>query len=137
MDLTLTLLDARTLYENHFKVDMPSNLPYIEAATMVMKAVGWDTFMERYTAMKELAAKYRRFTVYEDVDAEGYCSYTVVDGGRGAIGTYLKDDPFLRDVIKAGAKCKTGIVSGRDDDLDKCDNCKCKDDAGICIIGGC
>lgn len=77
---------------------------------------------------------YREYTVYRDVDDNGE-AFTIVAGGKGAIGSYLSDDPFLIEVLKAGAKRKAGIDNRSP--IDKCDKCKIKDGAGICIIGGC
>ena len=35
------------------------------------------------------------------------------------------------------ARCDAAIKTGYGDDINKCDNCKIKDGADICIIGGC
>jgi len=54
MQKDITLAQARTLYEDHFKRPMPKDLSYINAATAVLKEVGWDTLMDRLdTILKE------------------------------------------------------------------------------------
>lgn len=46
MEITLNLAEARTLYEHHYSEVIPSNLPYYQAAKMVLEAVGPEEFLK-------------------------------------------------------------------------------------------
>jgi len=47
MQITLSAAQCRTLYEDHFKVDMPGNMKYVDAAGLVREETGEAEFMER------------------------------------------------------------------------------------------
>jgi hypothetical protein len=76
-------------------------------------AAGYELKLREVTGLvKEVvnsnALLYRGYTVYKDQDDCGE-SFTVVAGPKGTIGSYLADDPFLKDVLRAGARVKDGI----------------------------
>ena len=50
--LTLSLAQARTLYEDHFKVDLPDTMLYLDAAYMVMGECGFDEFIVRLSCLE-------------------------------------------------------------------------------------
>jgi hypothetical protein len=52
MGITLSLAQARTLYEDHFKVDMPGNMKYLDAAYLVMGECGSAEFIVRLSCLE-------------------------------------------------------------------------------------
>jgi len=50
--LTVTLAQARTLYEDHFKVDMPDKMSYLDAAYSVVGECGIDEFIVRLSCLE-------------------------------------------------------------------------------------
>ena len=52
MGITLSLAQARTLYEDEFKVDLPDTTPYLDAAYMVVGECGIDEFIVRLSCLE-------------------------------------------------------------------------------------
>lgn len=108
MELALTLAQARKMYEDHFKKEMPTTMPYKIAAGLVFNAIGKDQFIARYKRL-DLDGNYRKqFTIYKDVDDNGV-SYTVYDNDLDlCMGQYLADDPDLHEMMES-ADILTGL----------------------------
>jgi hypothetical protein len=53
MQITLTLAQCRTLYENHFKTYLPDKLPFEKAAQMVFREVDAVEFLIRLDALND------------------------------------------------------------------------------------
>lgn len=52
MGITLSLAQARTLYEDNFKEDLPDTMPYLDAAYMVMEDCGHAEFIVRLSYLE-------------------------------------------------------------------------------------
>lgn len=52
MQITLSLAQARTLYEDHFKVDLPDTMPFVHAAQMVKDECGDAEFVVRLSCLE-------------------------------------------------------------------------------------
>ena len=50
--VTLNLAECKRLYEDHFKKDLPGNLPYLHAAIQVRDEIGIDEFLKRLDAIR-------------------------------------------------------------------------------------
>jgi hypothetical protein len=50
--ITLSLAQARTLYEDHFKEDMPEKMKYLDAAYSVMFYCGHAEFIVRLSCLE-------------------------------------------------------------------------------------
>ena len=84
------------------------------------------TFKEIYTAAKTFGDLDRAIdTLSDNAMHEMIGSMMVVES---TTGLDMKQEATLK-ALKA--------TVGRDEDINKCNNCKIKDGAGICIIGGC
>jgi len=100
--LRVTLAQCVTLYEDHFKIDMPGKLPYKHAAQMVLREVGEAEFLARFNALDLDGSYKKQFTVYKDLEDAGE-SFTIYDNDLGScIAQILGDDPDLEKYLASG-----------------------------------
>lgn len=98
----ISLAQCVTLYEEHFKIDMPPNLPYKHAAQMVRKETSEDEFMRRLKSLDREGNHRKQYTIYKDLTDAGE-SFTVYDNDlKESLGQFLADDLDLKKYLAAG-----------------------------------
>jgi len=102
MQITLSLAQCVTLYENHFKKEMPPKLAYKAAAQMVHADIGSDEFLFRLKRLDRDGTHKKQYTIYKDIEEAGE-SYTVYDNDLDVyVGQFLADDVDLKTYLAAG-----------------------------------
>jgi len=99
------LFSVKTVRERLYSYALNRVRKFFPGREIIIREIRTTT---EYMPDVTIPANISDFTIYEDHDDNGP-SYTVVEGSKGATGSYLLDDPKIKQLLKLGVSIKAGI----------------------------